>query len=103
MSVNLSADLRNQVIDALSGVIDPETGIDVIRMRLVEDVRVDDAGVVHYVFRPSSPFCPLAVSLALSMRDAVAAIDGVMGQQVEVVDYVRAAELTAMLRESART
>ena len=97
----MSADLRDQVIDALSGVIDPETGIDVIRMRLVEGVTVDDGGVVHYVFRPSSPFCPLAVSLALSMRDAVAAIDGVMGQQVEVVGYVRAGELTAMLRESA--
>jgi metal-sulfur cluster biosynthetic enzyme len=96
----VSADLRIQVIDALSEVIDPETGLDVIRMRLVEDVTVDDAGVVHYVFRPSSPFCPLAVSLALSMRDAVAAVHGITGQKAKVVGYIHAAELNAMLQES---
>ena len=42
----------------MSKVIDPETGIDVVRMRLVEDLEVDEAGRVRYRFRPSSPFCP---------------------------------------------
>ena len=92
-------ELREQVLRQLATIIDPETGVDVVRMRLIEDLAVDEEGAVRYKFRPSSPFCPLAVSLALSVRDAVAAVDGVSGQEIEVVGYIHAAELNAMLRE----
>jgi metal-sulfur cluster biosynthetic enzyme len=67
-------------------------------MRLIEDLTVAGDGVVRYRFRPSSPFCPLAVSLAISIREAVAAVPGVTGQEIEVVGYIKAAELSAMLR-----
>jgi metal-sulfur cluster biosynthetic enzyme len=93
--------LREQVLRRLEGVIDPETGVDVVRMRLVEELAVDDEGVVSYRFRPSSPFCPLAVSLALSIRRAVAEVEGVTDQEIEVVGYVNADQVNAMLREDA--
>ena len=92
--------LHGAVLARLATVIDPETEVDVVRMRLIEDLTVDDDGVVSYRFRPSSPFCPLAVSLALSIRQAVAEIDGVTGQSIEVVGYVRADEVNAMLRDT---
>jgi metal-sulfur cluster biosynthetic enzyme len=91
--------LREAVLAQLAAVIDPETGVDVVRMRLVEDLTVDERGVVRYTFRPSSPFCPLAVSLALTIRRAVAEVKGVTSQDIRVVGYVRAADLSAMLRE----
>jgi metal-sulfur cluster biosynthetic enzyme len=91
--------LRETLLTRLSAVIDPETGVDVVRMRLIEDLRVDEQGVVHYRFRPSSPLCPLAVPLALSICEAVAGVDGVSHQQIEVVGYIHADELNAMLRE----
>ncbi len=91
--------LRKAILIRLSTVIDPETGADVVRMRLIEDLEVDEEGVVRYKFRPSSPLCPLAVPLALSIRKAVGQVEGVTGQEIEVVGYVRAAELNAMLRE----
>ncbi len=94
--------LREAVLARLSKVIDPETGVDVVRMRLVEDLTVDAEGVVHYRFRPSSPVCPLAVPLALAIHQAVAEVEGVTGQEMEVVGYVRAAELNAMLQELAK-
>jgi metal-sulfur cluster biosynthetic enzyme len=93
--------LREAILARLASVIDPETGVDVMRMRLVEDLTVDEEGVVHYVFRPSSPLCPLAVPLALSIREAVAEVEGVTGQEIEVVGYVKAEELNATLRELA--
>ena len=95
--------LREAILTHLSTVIDPETGVDVVRMRLIEDVKVDERGVVRYKFRPSSPLCPLAVSLALSIRGAVAEVDGVTGQEIKVVGYIRAEELNAMLQELADT
>ena len=91
--------LRETILSRLSTVIDPETGADVVRMRLVEDLTVDENGIARYKFRPSSPLCPLAVPLALSIRKAMGQVEGVTGQEIEVVGYVRAAELNAMLRE----
>ena len=93
--------LREAVLTRLSTVIDPETGADVVRMRLIEDLEVDEGGVVRYKFRPSSPLCPLAVSLALSIREAVAQVAGVTGQEIKVVGYIKAEELNAMLQELA--
>jgi metal-sulfur cluster biosynthetic enzyme len=91
--------LREMILNRLSAVTDPETGVDVVRMRLIEDLMVDEEGIARYKFRPSSPLCPLAVSLALSIREAVGQVEGVTGQDIEVVGYVGAAELNAMLRD----
>ncbi len=94
--------LRERILMALVDVIDPETGIDVLRMRLVEDLEVDEAaGLVSYRFRPSSPLCPLAHSLALDLKRAVASVSGVVEQHIEVAGYVRATELTEMVNRTA--
>jgi metal-sulfur cluster biosynthetic enzyme len=94
-------ELEQAIIERLRGVIDPETGVDVVRMRLVEELRADsETGQVSYRFRPSSPLCPLAVHLALGIRDAVAEVPGVGEQEIEVVGYVGAQDLNALLRET---
>jgi len=91
--------LRQAILSRLATVIDPETGVDVVRMRLIEDLEVNEDGFVRYTFRPSSPLCPLAVSLALSIRQAVGEVAGVSGQEIEVLGYVGAEELNALLQE----
>ncbi|HIE38157.1 MAG TPA: DUF59 domain-containing protein [Anaerolineales bacterium] len=91
--------LREAILQRLSSVIDPETGVDVVRMRLIEDLEVDEEGVVRYKFRPSSPLCPIAIPLALSIREAVAGVEGVARQEIGVVGYIKAEELNALLRE----
>jgi metal-sulfur cluster biosynthetic enzyme len=93
-------ELQQSIVERLRQVIDPETGADVIRMRLIEDLSVEDeTGQVSYRFRPSSPLCPLAVPLALSIYRAVAGVPGVTEQDVQVVGYVGADELNALLKE----
>ncbi|MBU2610287.1 MAG: DUF59 domain-containing protein, partial [Chloroflexi bacterium] len=76
--------LRQAILECLSKVIDPETGVDVVRMRLVEDLITDDKGHVSYTFRPSSPLCPIAVPLSNSIQLAVAEVPGVTSQDVKV-------------------
>ncbi|MDH7472808.1 MAG: iron-sulfur cluster assembly protein [Anaerolineae bacterium] len=92
-------DLRQRIVTRLSRVIDPETGVDVLRMRVIEDLSVDEDGTVCYKFRPSSPLCPIAVTLALEIKRAVAEVEEVTKQEIEVVGYVGADELNALLRE----
>ncbi len=94
----LDMTLREQILMRLVNVIDPETGVDVLRMRLVEDLTVDErTGRVTYCFRPSSPLCPLAHSLALDIKHAVAEVEGVTEQNIVVAGYVRAKELTNII------
>ncbi|MDX9953067.1 MAG: iron-sulfur cluster assembly protein [Anaerolineae bacterium] len=96
--MNLEATLREQILLKLVEVIDPETGVDVLRMHLVEDLEVDDVtGTVSYRFRPSSALCPLALSLALDIKHAIASIPGVQQQHIAVGNYVRAEELTQII------
>ncbi|HDQ34722.1 MAG TPA: DUF59 domain-containing protein [Chloroflexi bacterium] len=96
--MSLDATLREQILLKLVEVIDPETGVDVLRMRLLEDLTVDETtGAVRYIFRPSSPLCPLAVSLALDIKQAVASVPGVTSQEIIVTNYTRAEELTELI------
>lgn len=98
--MNLEATLREQILLKLVEVIDPETGVDVLRMQLVEELAVDEAtGAVSYRFRPSSPLCPLALSLATDIKHAVGSIPGVQQQHIAVTNYVRAAELTRIINQ----
>ena len=92
-------DLRIRIIDRLTRVIDPETGVDVIRMRLIEELKIRGDGFVSYKFRPSSPLCPLAVSLSVKIKKTVAEVEGVTGQEIEVTNYVGADDLNQLLRE----
>ncbi len=94
----LDMTLREQILMRLVEVIDPETGVDVLRMRLVESLAVNEnTGKVAYTFHPSSPLCPLAHSLAVDIKRAVASAPGVTGQQILVTGYVKAEELTDII------
>jgi metal-sulfur cluster biosynthetic enzyme len=94
-----SEKLHEAILEKLAEVIDPETGVDVVRMRLIEELLVDEQGHVQYKFRPSSPLCPIAVPLSLMIQNAVASVPGVTGQDMEIVGYIQSEELTALLRE----
>jgi metal-sulfur cluster biosynthetic enzyme len=92
--------LRQAILERLSKVIDPETGVDVVRMRLIEDLITDDEGHVSYTFRPSSPLCPIAVPLSNSIQLAVAEVPSVTSQDVKVIGFALSDELTVWLKQA---
>ena len=91
--------LRQAINARLSTVKDPETGVDVVRMRLIEDLIVDEDGNVRYTFRPSSPLCPIAVFLVMNIKTAIAQVSGVNQQNITVAGYVQADELTELINQ----
>ncbi len=99
MSSTNHAQLQQVIIKRLRLVIDPETRADVVRMRLVEDLTVDYEGRVSYTFRPSSPLCPIAVFLVQQIKQAIAVVPGVTAQQITVMGYVAAEELTKLINK----
>ena len=91
--------LEHAVVNRLRAVIDPETNVDVIRMQLVQSLRVDTAGHVSYTFRPSSFICPIAVTLAVNIKRAVATVTGVTSQSIEIDGYAMADELQQLINQ----
>jgi len=91
--------LQEAIGERLQLVIDPETNIDVIRMRLVENLWVDALGKVRYTFRPSSFVCPIAVTLAMDIKKAVSEVPGVKSQEIAIEGFLMAEELEKIINE----
>ena len=91
--------LREKILAQLQTVIDPETSADVVRMRLVENLKVRPDGQVSYTFRPSSPLCPIAIYLVQQIKQAVADVPGVTRQKIEITGYVAADELSKLIND----
>jgi ATP-binding protein involved in chromosome partitioning len=92
-------DLLEKVKESLTQVIDTETGMDVMRMRLIRDLRVDEHGDVELTFRPSSVLCPLGFQLGINIKEAVLNVPGVKSVQVHVDGFIHAEQLKKILEE----
>jgi len=92
--------LKEKIEDALRGVIDPGTNLDIMRMRLVRDLLIDQDGKVSLTFRPASPVCPMAFKLAYDIKKAVQQTKGVKEVEVKVSGYNRADELMEVLKQA---
>ena len=97
--MNDPEELRMAILERLSTVIDPETGADVVRMKLIENLIVDASGQVSYTIRPSSHLCPVAVFLAVQVKMVVAGVPGVTVQKITVTNYVEAEKLTELINQ----
>lgn len=93
-------DLQERIEHSLAQVIDPETGMDVVRMKLVRDLKVDENGNVELTFRPSSVLCPLGFQLGINIKEAVQDVPGVKSVQVHVDGFIHAEQLRAILEET---
>ena len=76
--------LRNQVIEVIRTIYDPEIPVNIYEMGLVYEVNVDDDGNVHILMTLTSPMCPVAESLPPEVEEKVAATDGVASAKVEI-------------------
>jgi metal-sulfur cluster biosynthetic enzyme len=69
--------LEDRVREAVNGIVDPETGMTFGEMRLISDLREKESGVMTIDFKPTSPFCPIALKLALDIKSTASKIEGV--------------------------
>ena len=67
---------HDDVIDALSNVIDPELGLDFVELGLVYDIEVD-GGDVAVTFTLTSPGCPIGPQVSEQMQEFVGELEGV--------------------------
>ena len=90
-------DLLEQLKESLSQVVNPETGMDVIRMKLVRNLKVHKDGKVELTFRPYSIHCPLGFRQGIEIKKAVKSVPGVNGVHVKVDGHIYAERLEKLL------
>ena len=88
-----------EIEEKLRQVIDPEMGMDVMRMKLVRDLSVGQEGDVELTFRPSSVLCPLGFQLGINIKEAVLDVPGVKSVRVNVDGFIHADQLRTLLAE----
>src|SRR5918995_2626909 len=79
------ADIRPQVLEALSTVFDPEIPVNIRELGLIYDVLVDKDGRVGIRMTLTAPACPAAQSLPVEVQQKAAAVPGVSEAKVEIV------------------
>jgi metal-sulfur cluster biosynthetic enzyme len=67
---------EEDVLEALSNVIDPELGLDFVELGLVYDVAIDD-GRVSVTFTLTTPACPIGPQVSEQMVEFVSEVPGV--------------------------
>ena len=75
---------REQILEALQQVYDPEIPVDIVNLGLVYEIAIED-GIVRLKMTTTSPGCPVGDFLAQEVKRAVETLEGVDAVSVEFV------------------
>src|SRR5438309_7396602 len=68
---------RDQVIDSLRAVIDPELRRDIVELEMVRSIDVHENGVVDVMVSLTTPGCPIRSHFQTGVASAVRELDGI--------------------------
>jgi ATP-binding protein involved in chromosome partitioning len=66
-------DKAEQIREKLRGVVDPEVGMNLVEMNMIEEITVE-GDRAKIVFKPTSSFCPIAFYLAQQVKSAAESV-----------------------------
>jgi ATP-binding protein involved in chromosome partitioning len=92
---------RDQVIDSLRSVIDPELRRDIVELEMVRSVDVHDNGVIDVMVSLTTPGCPIRSHFQTGVNDAVRKLEGVTGVNISF-DILSDNEKAALGRKLGR-
>jgi FeS assembly SUF system protein len=78
------ARLSDDIISALKTVYDPEIPADIFELGLIYKVDIEDDRMVKIMMTLTAPGCPVAGEMPGWVENAVGAVEGVSGVEVEM-------------------
>ncbi len=91
--------LREQVLEALKNVHDPELGINIVDLGLVYGVEFRDR-IVHVTYTLTTMGCPIGPMIEAEMQQFLSGIEGI--DEVEAEMVIRPAWTPEMMSEEAK-
>jgi len=83
--VPANEDLKNNVIDALKSIYDPEIPVDIYELGLIYDVAISEDGDAVVTMTLTTPHCPVAESLPNEVELRVLSVPGIRDSEVKLV------------------
>jgi metal-sulfur cluster biosynthetic enzyme len=92
---------RRLIFDELIKIVDPEIGVSIMELELVDKVDIN-AGKVDIDLHLTSPFCPavFGFKIAQDVRDNVYKVQGIEGVKVNVSNHFMADAINKQVNES---
>ncbi len=95
--MTVTAPTSEQVLAALSHIVDPDLGRDVVALGMIKDLEVAGDGRVAFTFELTTPACPVRDRFKTQAEEIVTAIPGVTDVAVKMTANVR----TGFMRQQA--
>ena len=80
-----SGELRQQVIQVLRTIYDPEMPVNIYELGLIYEVNVDETRFVSIRMTLTAPICPVAGTLPPEVEAKVSGVPGVSGVKLDLV------------------
>ncbi|HEY9385620.1 MAG TPA: iron-sulfur cluster assembly protein [Nitrososphaeraceae archaeon] len=95
-------ELRKQIFDELTKIVDPEINVSIMELELVDKVDIH-SDRVYIDLHLTSPFCPavFGFKIAQDIRDNVYKIQGIDSVRVNVSNHFMADAINKQVNESA--
>jgi metal-sulfur cluster biosynthetic enzyme len=93
--------VRKQIFDELTKVVDPEIGVSIMELELVDKVDLND-GKVNIDLHLTSPFCPavFGFKIAQDVRDNIYKLETIKDVKVNVSNHFMADAINKQVNES---
>jgi metal-sulfur cluster biosynthetic enzyme len=91
---------EKQVLAELRKVLDPEIGIPITEMKLVDKISIK-GGEIEVRFHLTTPFCPpvFAKQIGMDIRRTLSKLEGVEGVRVVLTNHYMAEQITKEINE----
>jgi len=75
---------RDEIIEVLKTVYDPEIPVNIVDLGLIYGIEIDNKGKVHILMTLTAPGCPIGDTIAFEIKDKLLQIEGVSDVEVEI-------------------
>jgi metal-sulfur cluster biosynthetic enzyme len=92
---------RRQIFEELTKIVDPEIGVSIMELELIDKVDIDQ-GKVNVDLHLTSPFCPavFGFKIAQDVKDNIHKVDGIEEVKVNVSNHFMAEAINKQVNES---
>ena len=77
--------LKDEIIEVLKTVYDPEIPVDVYELGLIYAIDIDDEGNVKIMMTLTAPNCPVAESLPTEVKTKAETVEDVKSAEIQLV------------------
>jgi len=79
------SDIKNQVIEEIKKIYDPEIPVNIYELGLIYKIEVDEKNKVNIEMTLTSPNCPVAESLPKDVKENIMKVEGVSDVNLNLV------------------